>query len=64
LCPEAWNAEPAQEILQVEAAPNNLAIITRKKKGEEEASYFIGGKGKNKGKNPKANCATPATKPP
>jgi hypothetical protein len=57
--------EPAQEIWQVEAAPNNLAIVTRKNKGEKEVSYFVGGKGKNKGKkDPKANDAAPAAKPP
>jgi hypothetical protein len=59
--PEAGYAEPAQEIRQVEAAPDNLAIVTRKKKGEEEESYFVGGKGKNKGKKgPKANSAAAA----
>jgi hypothetical protein len=49
----------------VEAAPNNLAIVTRKKKGEEEVSYFVGGKGKNKGKKGlKANGAAAAAKAP
>jgi hypothetical protein len=58
---KAGYAEPAQEIRQVEAAPNNF--VARKKKGEEEESYFVGGKGKNKGKKgPKANgAATAAT---
>ena len=48
--PEAGYAKPAQEIWQVEAAPDNLAIVTRKRKGEEEESFFVSGKGKNKRK--------------
>jgi hypothetical protein len=59
--PEAGYAKPAQEIRQVEAAPDNLAIVTRKRRGEEEESYFVSGKGKNKGKKgPKANGAAAA----
>ena len=59
--PEAGHAEPAQEIWQVEAAPENLVIVTRKKKGEEEEeSYFVSGKGENKEKKgPKANVPLP-----
>jgi hypothetical protein len=56
---KAGYAEPAQEIRQVNAAPDNF--VARKKKGEEEESYFVGGKGKNKGKKgPKANGAAAA----
>ena len=46
--------EPKLEIRQVEAAPDNF--VPRKKKDEEEEAYFVGGKGKNKGKKgPKAH---------
>ena len=52
-------AEPKQDIRQVEAAPDNFVL--RKKKGEDEEAYFVGGgKGGNKGKGkkgPKANGA-------
>ena len=47
--PEAGYAKLAQENRQVQAAPDNLAIVTRKKKGEKEVSYFVSGKDKNKG---------------
>jgi hypothetical protein len=52
---KAGYAGPTLEIRQVEAAaPDNF--VPRKKKGEEEESYFVGGKGKNKGKKgPKTN---------
>jgi len=51
---KAGYAEPAREIRQVAAAPDNL--VARKKKGEDEEAYFVGGKGKSKGKKgPKAN---------
>ena len=60
--PEAGYTKPAQEIRQVEATPDNLAIVTHKKKGEEEESYFVSGKGKNKGKKgPKAIGGAAAT---
>ena len=42
-------------------ALNFLAIVTCKNKGKEEVSYFVGGKGKNKGKKgPKSNSAAAA----
>jgi hypothetical protein len=57
---------PSLEIRQVEAVPDNL--VPRKKKGEDEEAYFVGGKGKNKGKKgPKVNgtpAATTATEVP
>ncbi|KAH9038844.1 hypothetical protein EDB84DRAFT_1415906 [Lactarius hengduanensis] len=58
---------PKLEIRQVEAAPDNF--VPRKKKGEDEEAYFVGGgKGKGKGKKggPKADGAsnTEATPPP
>jgi hypothetical protein len=63
--PEAGYTKPAQENRQVEATPDNLAIVTHKKKGEEEESYFVSGKGKNKGKKgPKANGAAAAAEVP
>jgi uncharacterized coiled-coil DUF342 family protein len=50
--------EPKQDIRQVEAAPDNFVL--RKKKGDDEEAYFVGGgkgsKGKGK-KGPKANGA-------
>lgn len=58
---------PKLEIRQVEAVPEGAVV--RKKKGEEEENYFVGGKGKKgkKGSAPKANpssgngsAATPA----
>jgi DNA repair exonuclease SbcCD ATPase subunit len=45
---KAGFAEPSQEIRQVEAAPDSFVL--RKKKGEEEEAYFVGGKGKSKSK--------------
>ncbi|KAF8222177.1 hypothetical protein L208DRAFT_617497 [Tricholoma matsutake] len=39
---------PKLEIRKVDGAPEGS--IARKKKGEEEESYFVGGKGKSKGK--------------
>jgi hypothetical protein len=49
---------PKLEIRQVEAAPDSFVL--RKKKGEEEEAYFVGGKGKGKGKKgPKTNGAVP-----
>ena len=63
--PEAGYTKPAQENRQVEATPDNLAIVTHKKKGEEEESYFVSGKCKNKGKKgPKAIGAAAATEVP
>jgi len=51
---KASYAGPKLDIRQVEAAPDSLVV--RKKKGEEEESYFVGGKGKSKGKKgPKAS---------
>lgn len=51
---KAGYAEPKLEIRQVEATPGNF--VPHKKKGEEEEAYFVGGKGKNKGKKgPKTN---------
>ena len=49
---------PKLDIRQVEAAPDSLVV--RKKKGEEEETYFVGGgKGKSKGKKgPKATSGT------
>jgi hypothetical protein len=53
---KAGFAEPALEIRKVEGAPDGF--VPRKKKGEEEESYFVGGKGKGKSKKgPKANDA-------
>ncbi len=47
--------EPKQDIRQVEAAPDNF--VQRKKKGEDDEAYFVGGKGKGKSKKgPKANA--------
>ncbi|KAH8999278.1 hypothetical protein EDB92DRAFT_2006750 [Lactarius akahatsu] len=59
--------EPKLEIRQVEAAPDNFVL--RKKKGEDEEAYFVGGgkaKGKGKKGGPKADGAsnTEATPPP
>ncbi|KAH9179875.1 hypothetical protein EDB89DRAFT_2224848 [Lactarius sanguifluus] len=56
--------EPKLEIRQVEAAPDNF--VPRKKKGEDEEAYFVGGgKGKGKKGGPKADGAsnTEATPP-
>jgi hypothetical protein len=51
--------EPKLEVRQVEAAPDNF--VPRKKKDEEEEAYFVGGKGKNKGKKgPKAHSTAVA----
>ena len=51
--------EPTQEIRQVEIAPDNF--VPRKKKGDEEEAYFVGGKGKSKSKKgPKAVGNAPA----
>jgi len=53
---KAGYAEPKLDIRQVEAVPGSLVV--RKKKGEEQEAYFVGGKGKNKGKKgPKASGA-------
>ncbi|KAI9448202.1 hypothetical protein H4582DRAFT_1899176 [Lactarius indigo] len=57
--------EPKLEIRQVEAAPDNF--VPRKKKGEDEETYFVGGgKGKGKGKKggPKADGAANAEATP
>jgi len=57
--------EPKLDIRQVEAAPDNF--VQRKKKGEDEEAYFVGGgKGKGKGKKggPKANDGTNAEATP
>ena len=56
------NTEPKLEIRQVEAAPDNFVPL--KKKGEEDV-YFVGGKGKGKGKKgPKVqNTAVPEATP-
>ena len=45
---KAGFAEPTLEIRQVETAPDSF--VPRKKKGEEEEAYFVGGKGKSKSK--------------
>ena len=60
---KAGYTEPALEIRLVDAAPDNF--VARKKKGEEEESYFVGGgKGKGKGKKgPKANGTVAAEAP-
>ena len=59
---KAGYAEPAREIRQVAAAPDNF--VARKKKGDEEEAYFVGGKGKSKGKKgPKANGTAAAEAP-
>ncbi|KAI9512183.1 hypothetical protein F5148DRAFT_1273820 [Russula earlei] len=42
------STEPKLDIRQVEAAPDNF--VQRKKKGKDEETYFVGGKGKTKGK--------------
>lgn len=51
---EALAGVPKLEVRQVESAPEGL--VARKKKGEDEESYFVGGKGKGKGnkKGPKS----------
>jgi len=57
--------EPKQDIRQVEAAPDNFVL--RKKKGEDEETYFVGGGKGNKGKGkkgPKANGAANAEATP
>ena len=57
--------EPKQDIRQVEAAPDNFVL--RKKKGEDEEAYFVGGGKGNKGKGkkgPKANGAANAEATP
>ncbi len=59
---KAGYAGPTLEIRQVEAAPDNL--VPRKKKGEEEEAYFVGGKGKNKGKKGLRANGTPAAEAP
>ncbi|KAJ3785472.1 hypothetical protein GGU10DRAFT_387452 [Lentinula aff. detonsa] len=41
------------EIRKVEDVPEG--VVVRKKKGEDSDAYFVGGKGKNKGKKTKAN---------
>ncbi|KAJ7095391.1 hypothetical protein B0H15DRAFT_881437 [Mycena belliarum] len=46
---------PKLEIRKVEAAPDG--VVVRKKKGEEQDAYFVGGKGKNKGKKAPAKPA-------
>jgi hypothetical protein len=59
LSAKAGFAEPTQEIRQVDAAPGGF--VPRKKKGEEEESYFVGGKGKSKSKKgQKADANAPA----
>lgn len=52
---------PKLEIRKVDSAPEGS--IARKKKGEEEESYFVGGKGKGKGKRgaPKSSDANGAS---
>jgi hypothetical protein len=63
--PEAGYAKPAREVRQVEAAPDNLTIVTRKKKGEEQVTYFVSGRDENKGKKgPKVNGAAAAAEVP
>ena len=55
--------EPILEIRQVEAAPDSFVL--RKKKGEEEEAYFVGGKGKSKSKKGhKADGSAPAETTP
>ncbi|KAJ7638818.1 hypothetical protein FB45DRAFT_976880 [Roridomyces roridus] len=46
---------PKLELRQVEAAPEG--IVVRKKKGEQDEPYFVGGKGKSKGKKAPAKAA-------
>ncbi|KAJ3985881.1 hypothetical protein F5890DRAFT_1082406 [Lentinula detonsa] len=41
------------EIRKIEDVPEG--VVVRKKKGEDSDAYFVGGKGKNKGKKTKAN---------
>ncbi|KAF7301699.1 hypothetical protein MIND_00735400 [Mycena indigotica] len=50
---------PKLDIRQVEAAPDG--VVVRKKKGEDDEAYFVGGKGKGKGKKstPKTTDAEP-----
>ncbi|KAK7470624.1 multicopy suppressor of BFA (Brefeldin A) [Stygiomarasmius scandens] len=38
-------------------APSDDGLVARKKKGQDEESYFVGGKGKSKGKKSSANKA-------
>jgi hypothetical protein len=55
---KAGFAEPTQEIRQVEAAPDGF--VPRKKKGDEEQAFFVGGKGKSKSKKGnKADASAP-----
>ena len=57
--------EPKQDIRKVEAAPDNFVL--RKKKGDDEEAYFVGGGKGNKGKGkkgPKANGAANAEAAP
>lgn len=49
--------EPTLEIRQVEAAPDSFVL--RKKKGDEEEAFFVGGKGKSKSKKGKADTNAP-----
>jgi hypothetical protein len=49
--------EPTLEIRQVEAAPDSFVL--RKKKGDEEEAFFVGGKGKSKSKKGKADANAP-----
>lgn len=51
-------AEPKQDIRQVEAAPDNF--VPRKKKGDDEEAYFVGGGKGNKGKGKKGSKANGA----
>lgn len=48
------------EIRQVEGAPQE-GIVVRKKKGEDEGSYFVGGKGKKGKKTPKGTSTPTST---
>lgn len=50
-------AVPKLEIRQVDAAPEG--VIVRKKKGEDEEAYFVGGKTKNKNKKGPKPSASP-----
>ncbi|SRR6266478_1241843 len=57
---KAGFTEPTLEIRQVDAAPDSF--VPRKKKGDEEEAYFVGGKGKGKSKKGghKADADAPA----
>ncbi|KAJ3835573.1 hypothetical protein EV361DRAFT_845470 [Lentinula raphanica] len=49
------------ELRKVEDVPEGAVV--RKKKGEDEESYFVGGKGKSKGKKGKANAPAETSSP-